>query len=85
MMKKLPFYLFFIIITIAVSKNSFFWDKDIIISKQAYWFYENGFSLHMPNSIDTGYTPLLAIVLAVLWKIFGINLQVGHYLMLPFR
>ena len=83
-LKLLPFYLFFIIITIAVSKNSFFWDKDIIISKQAYWFYENGFSLHIPNSIDTGYTPLLGIVLAVLWKIFGIKLQVGHYLMLPF-
>jgi hypothetical protein len=83
-LKLLPFYLFFIIITIAVSKNSFFWDKDIIISKQAYWFYENGFSLHMPNSIDTGYTPLLGMVLAVLWKIFGINLQAGHYLMLPF-
>jgi hypothetical protein len=83
-LKLLPFYLFFIILTIAVSNNSFFWDKDIIISKKAYWFYENGFSLHLPNSIDTGYTPALSLLLAVLWKIFGTKLQVGHYLMLPF-
>jgi len=83
-LKLLPFYLFFIILTIAVSNNSFFWDKDIIISRTAYWFYENGFSLHLPNSIDTGYTPALSFILAVLWKIFGIKLQVGHYLMLPF-
>jgi hypothetical protein len=83
-LKLLPFYIFLIILTIAVSNNSFFWDKDIIISKKAYWFYENNFSLQLPNSIDTGYTPALSFLLAFLWKIFGIKLQVGHYLMLPF-
>ncbi len=83
-LKLLPFYLFFTILTIAVSNNSFFWDKDIIISKIAFWFYENNFSLQLPNSIDTGYTPALSFILALLWKIFGIKLQVGHYLMLPF-
>jgi hypothetical protein len=83
-LKLLPFYIFLVILTIAVSNNSFFWDKDIIISKKAYWFYENNFSLQLPNSIDTGYTPALSLLLALLWKIFGIKLQVGHYLMLPF-
>jgi hypothetical protein len=83
-LKLLPFYIFLIILTIAVSNNSFFWDKDIIISKKAFWFYENNFSLQLPNSIDTGYTPALSLLLAFLWKIFGIKLQVGHYLMLPF-
>ncbi len=83
-LKLIPFYLFLIILVIAVSKNSFFWDKDIIISKKAYWFYENNFSLQLPNSIDTGYTPAMSLLLAFLWKIFGIKLQVGHYLMLPF-
>ena len=83
-LKLIPFYIFLIILTIAVSNNSFFWDKDIIISKKAYWFYENNFSLQLPNSIDTGYTPVLSLLLAFLWKVFGIRLQVGHYLMLPF-
>ncbi|UCH13857.1 MAG: hypothetical protein JSV22_12215 [Bacteroidales bacterium] len=83
-LKLLPFYLFFVILTVAVSNNSFFWDKDIIISKTAFWFYENNFSFQLPNSIDTGYTPILSLILALLWKIFGIKLQIGHYLMLPF-
>ena len=83
-LKLLPFYLFFTIIIIAVSNNSFFWDKDISISEKALWFYENNFSLHLPNSIDTGFTPVLSLILALLWKTFGIKLQVGHYLMLPF-
>ena len=83
-LKLLLFYVFLIILTVTVSNNSFFWDKDIIISKKAFWFYENNFSLQLPNSIDTGYTPALSLLLAFLWKIFGIKLQVGHYLMLPF-
>ncbi len=82
--KLIPFYIIFTILIVAVSNNSFFWDKDIIISKRAFWFYENNFSLLLPNSIDGGYTPVLSILLASLWKIFGINLKVGHYLMLPF-
>ncbi len=82
--RLIPFYLFFTIIIIAVSNNPFFWDKDIIISKRAFWFYENNFSLLLPNSMDGGYTPALSYLLAGLWKVFGINLKVGHYLMLPF-
>ncbi len=83
-LKLLPFYFFLIVLTISVSNNPFFWDKDIIISKQAFWFFENNFSLQLPNSVDTGYTPFLGLLLALLWKIFGIKLQAGHYLMLPF-
>lgn len=82
--KLIPFYIFFTILILAVSNNSFFWDKDIIISKRAFWFYENDFSLLLPNSMDGGYIPALSILLASLWKIFGITLKTGHYLMLPF-
>ena len=81
--KLVPFYVFFTILIIAISNNSFFWDKDIIISKRAFWFYENNFSLILPNTLDGGYAPVLGMMLALLWKIFGISLRVGHYLMLP--
>ena len=84
-LKKLfPLYLLVIVLTIATMYNSFFWDKDILISKQAYWFLENKFRLNLPNNFDISYPPVLSFLLAILWKILGKNIVVGHLLMLPF-
>ena len=79
-------YIFFLISVIAYSlltficmNNGYFWDNIQQISKEAHWFYFTDFSsLLMPaqNSgaeiIATGYhPPLMGIMTAVLWKIFG--------------
>ena len=82
--RLIPYYLFYTVIIVLVSNSPFFWDKDVIISKRAFWFIENNFSLNLPNSYDNGYAPLLSLVLASLWKIFGKSLLIGHLLMLPF-
>jgi hypothetical protein len=80
----LPFFIFYALITILVSHHSFFWDKDIIFSKIAYWLLENKFSLLLPDSLDTGYFPSLGYLLAMVWLITGKSLFVMHILMLPF-
>src|SRR4030042_2565204 len=82
--RLLPYYLFYAIIILLVINTPFFWDKDVIISKRAFWFIENKFSLNLPNSYDNGYAPVLSLFLAFLWKIFGESLIIGHLLMLPF-
>ncbi len=82
--RLLPYYLFYTAIIILVVNTPFFWDKDVIISKRALWFVENTFSLNLPNSYDNGYAPVLSLILASLWKLFGKSLPVGHLLMLPF-
>ncbi len=78
----------FIVIIISISilvffniDQPFFWDKDILDSKQAHWFLENNFSLVLPDSIDPGHPPLMGFILAVLWSIFGKHLIVGHLFM----
>jgi hypothetical protein len=56
------------------------------ISKEAHWFYINGFkTLIIPDNqseygiFSTGYhPPLMGIMTALLWKIFGYNLWVSH-------
>ncbi len=82
--RLIPYYLFVALIIILVINTPFFWDKDVIISKRAFWFVENNFSLNLPNSLDNGYAPALSLLLALLWKIFGQTLITGHLLMLPF-
>ena len=82
--RLIPYYLFYAAIIVLVINNPFFWDKDVIISKRAFWFVENRFSLNLPNAYDNGYAPVLSLVLASLWKICGKSLLIGHLLMLPF-
>ncbi|MCG8698055.1 MAG: hypothetical protein MI922_08380, partial [Bacteroidales bacterium] len=78
-----PYYLFYLIIFILTLNTPFFWDKDIILSKRAFWFIDNSFSLAVPIELDTAYIPVLSYVLAIFWKIFGAQLWVGHALMIP--
>jgi hypothetical protein len=80
----LPFYAFFILFALLTLKLPFFWDKDIFFSNLAHWLLKNHFSPVIPDSLDPGYPPALAYLLALAWKIFGITLPVMHLLMLPF-
>lgn len=65
-----------------ISHNKpFFWDKDILDSIQAHWLLDTGFNFNFPNEIDSGHPPLIPFLLAVLWKIVGRHLFVGHLLM----
>lgn len=67
-------------------QNGYFWDNIQQTSKEAHWFYLNHFqSLLMPaqNSgseiVATGYhPPLMGIMTAILWNIFGYKLWVSH-------
>ncbi|HRQ51268.1 MAG TPA: hypothetical protein PLR74_12070, partial [Agriterribacter sp.] len=38
----------------------------------------------LPTGIDSGHPTLVAILLALAWKVFGVKIVVGHILMLPF-
>lgn len=83
--KLILIYLFFIIISFAVSNNSFFWDTIQLASRHAHWFYENNFRLLLlPDSIDSGHIPVFGMILALVWKIFQKSLFVSHIFMLPF-
>lgn len=70
--------------------NSYFWDNIQQTSKEAHWFFQTNFSsLLMPpaNSgseiVATGYhPPLMGIMTAMLWKLFGYNLWVSHVFIL---
>lgn len=66
--------------------HGYFWDNIQQISKEAHWFYLTDFSsllMPAPNSgseiVATGYhPPLMGIMTAALWKIFGYELWVSH-------
>ena len=81
----LPFFLFFLILTLLVSGNFFFWDTVQLSSKQAHFYYTNGYKdLLLPNSIDSGHPPIMGMALAFLWKIFSKSLIVSHLFIFPF-
>lgn len=68
-----------------VRDHVFFWDTIQLGAKQAYWFYESGFSsLLLPANIDSGHPPFFGLYLAALWALFGKSLYVSHWAMLPF-
>jgi hypothetical protein len=79
-----PFYLFYTVLTLLVIQHSFFWDKDIIFSRIAYWLIDHKFSLVLPDSLDVGYPALLGYILAFAWLIAGKSLWIMHLMMLPF-
>ncbi len=83
-LQLVPFYVFISVLVLLSLNNSFFWDKDILNSRQAYWFYEHGLNILPPNDIDSGHPPILSYLLAIGWRIFNVHLWVGHLLMLPF-
>lgn len=81
----LPFFLFFILLTIYVSNHFFYWDTIKLVAAPAHFFYGNNFStLITPEDIDAGHFPLLAMYIAKVWQLFGKSLVVAHFAMLPF-
>jgi hypothetical protein len=83
-LQLLPFYTFFLILFLLTCRLPFFWDKDILYSKTAFWLLDHHFSMAIPNELDPGYPPALAYLLALCWKITGKSLFTAHLLMLPF-
>ncbi len=83
-LQVLPFFIFFLLLFAFTCRLPFFWDKDILFSKIAFWFLDHGFSLSLPNDLDGGYPPALGYLLAFTWKITGKSLFSAHLLMLPF-
>lgn len=84
-LRLFPFYAFYGIVIFLSLHFYFFWDKDILNSRQAFWFLKNGFSLlPPPGNIDSGHPPIIGLLLAFLWKLFGISTIAGHLAMLPF-
>ena len=76
----------------AISLNFYyFWDNIQQISKEAHWFYFTDFSsilMSAPNSgseiVATGYhPPLMGIMTAALWKVFGYKLWISHIFVFP--
>jgi hypothetical protein len=55
-----------------------------LYSRLAHWLLSHHYSLVIPDSLDVGYPPALAWLLAGTWNIFGISLPAMHLLMLPF-
>jgi hypothetical protein len=83
--KLIPFYLFFLFLTLAASGNFFFWDTVQLASKHAQWYFDNNFDhFLLPDSIDSGHIPSFGLLLAMVWKIFNKSLLVSHLFMLPF-
>jgi hypothetical protein len=83
-LQLLPFFTFFTLLALVTLKLPFFWDKDILYSRIAHWLLAHHYSPVLPDSLDPGYPPTLAWLLAGSWSFFGTSLQVMHLLMLPF-
>ncbi|MDD3319910.1 MAG: hypothetical protein PHS59_00495 [Paludibacter sp.] len=88
-LNQLPLYFIYFIYSILLLisiKHCYFWDNIQQTSKEAIWFFENNFSsLLLPDfSINapitgTGYhPPLIGLLTALLWKIFGMKIWVSH-------
>jgi hypothetical protein len=82
--RLMPFFAFATIFTLLFLHKPFFWDKDILDSKQAHWLLNSSFDFVFPNQIDSGHPPFIATLLALAWSVFGQSLAVSHLIMLPF-
>jgi hypothetical protein len=77
--------LFLLLLFFQIQDHVFFWDTIQLGSKHAHFFYETNFSsLILPEEIDSGHPPLLGLLLAAAWSLFGKSLAVSHWLMFPF-
>ena len=82
---RYAFYAIVLMATWLVKDHPFFWDTVQLGSKQAHFFYENGFSSFiLPVEIDSGHPPFFGAYLALMWQLFGKTLAVSHFAMLPF-
>ncbi|MDR2824503.1 MAG: glycosyltransferase family 39 protein [Prevotellaceae bacterium] len=73
------------VLTVVAWDFCYFWDAVQQVSKEAHWFYLTDFSsLLIPSEnafgiTSTGYhPPLLSMLTAALWKVFGYKIWVSH-------
>lgn len=73
-----------VLLTALVAHHGFFWDAVLLASRHAQWFYDTGFThLLVPEATDAGHPPLFPMALALVWRLCGQTLAVGHWAMLP--
>ncbi len=83
--RLIPFYVFFLLLTVLVSRNGFFWDTIQLGARHALFYYDNHLNLSfLPDAIDSGHIPAFGYVLALIWTLFGKSLIVSHFFILPF-
>lgn len=78
--------LIYAFLTAVCINHCYFWDNIQQISKEAHWFYRTDFhQFLMPSQnsgseiVATGYhPPLMGIMTAALWKVFGYKIWVSH-------
>ncbi|WP_299822068.1 hypothetical protein [uncultured Pontibacter sp.] len=79
-----PFILFFIVLTVLVGNNGFFWDSIVLGSGYGHWYYTTDFKyIFVPDDL-AGYPPLFGFYVAIGWKLLGKTLLVSHLRVLPF-
>lgn len=62
----------------------FFWDNVFLISQQAHYFYESGFSSWiLPDNFDSGHPTLVPMYVAAWWSLFGKSLVVAQLSFIP--
>jgi len=74
------------ILTIICLNNGYFWDNIQQTSKEAHWYFLSDFKTLLMPAFDSGayivatgyHPPLMGLITAVLWKVFGYNLWVSH-------
>ncbi len=83
---RILFFSFLGLLIFLVSHNNgMFWDNVLFSSKIGGHLYNNSvFNWILPDNLDAAHPPTLGFLLAIIWKIFGINLWSSHLLMLPF-
>ncbi len=67
-----------------VLTKPFFWDALNYAIPTAVWILENGFSLVYLDSLGMGHPPLFYLILALGFKLFGLNVVVAHVINLLF-
>lgn len=73
----------FILFSLFTLNLPFYGDHVSIISAPANYIFDTGFrSLVLPHDLDTGHPPFYALAHAGLWKIFGRDLWVSHFISL---
>jgi len=76
---------FFILLTVLSFRIPFFWDNVSVIAEAGTHIFNNHLSsIILPENLDAGHVPLIALYFAVMWTLFGKSLIVSHLIMLPF-
>ncbi|PQJ73289.1 hypothetical protein [Polaribacter butkevichii] len=83
---RILFFSFLAILIFLISrKNGIFWDNVLFSSKIGSHLYNNSlFNWILPDNLDAAHPPTFGFLLAIFWKIFGVNLFSSHLLMVPF-